>query len=146
MNFNKRGHIAKNCGQDFDREKIFIEKAGKKINVYDAIQAANIDTEIYEVMKKYNCVENEASKLMEERGGMKGIYADLSVLMANAQTLGDIMNINKKAEQMFNELPSEIREKYGQNLEQFLIDVETSSKKLEKQKEQIKENAENDKQ
>lgn len=145
MKFAKRGDIT-NKPQEFDREKIFIEKGGQKYNVYDAIQAANVDTEIYEVMKKYNCMEDEAQKFMEKNGGMKGIYADLSILMNNAQTLGDIMAIQRDAEQKFNNLPVEIREKYGQNLEQFLLDVEKESKKLAEQKAEIKNEVKNDQQ
>lgn len=43
--------------QKFDPEKIFVIKAGQKINVYDAIQEASVDTDIYKTLEKYGSLE-----------------------------------------------------------------------------------------
>ena len=39
--------------RDYDPTKIFIEKAGQKINLYDFVQESSKDLEIYEVLEKY---------------------------------------------------------------------------------------------
>lgn len=39
--------------RDYDPKKIFIEKAGQKINLYDFVQESSKDLEIYEVLEKY---------------------------------------------------------------------------------------------
>lgn len=101
--------------QDFDKEKIFVERCGQKINCFDAIQAANVDTNIYEVMKKYHCQQDEAAKLMQERGGEQGIYEDIVELQNQIQDLGDMQNVIQKATTMFEQLPADIKQKYGNN-------------------------------
>lgn len=105
--------------QDFDKEKIFVERCGQKINCFDAIQAANVDTNIYEVMKKYHCQEDTAAQLMQERGGEQGIYMDIVELQNKIQDVGDIQEVVEKANTMFEQLPAEIKQKYGNNPKEF---------------------------
>ena len=114
--------------QEFDKEKIFVERCGEKINCFDAIQAANVDTNIYEVMKKYHCQVDEATELMQRRGGTQGIYADIVEMQENIKDFGDIKKVFDKANKLFEELPSEIKDKYGNNLEEFFKDQEKIAK------------------
>lgn len=108
--------------QDYDKEKITITKAGKTYNVYDAIQAANVDTDIYEVMKKYHIMEDEAIKLMEEKGGEKAIFQDIRALQAKIKDIGDIQQVAQEAKEMFENLPVDIKSKYGNNLSLWFED------------------------
>ncbi len=123
MKFGKRGD-RRIIQQSFDKEKIFITKYGKRYNQYDAIQAANVDTDIYEVMKKYHCTNNEAAEIMKQKGGINGVYGEFVELQNEIQNFADIEHIKQKAEDMFYALPLEVRQKYGHNLGQFLTDVE----------------------
>lgn len=138
MKFNKRGDCPM-VKQDFDREKMTTTKGGNTYNTYDAIQAANVDTNIYEVMKKYHCKEDEAVALMQQRGGVQGIYMDIIEMQKQCTDIADVLNIQKKAQTMFEELPTEIKEKYGNNLTQFLKDVEKQQKQTQTQTEPVKE-------
>lgn len=112
--FKKRTERVR-MAQKFDREKIFIEKCGKKINVYDAIQAANEDCEIYEVLEKYGCID----RIKRDDEAM---YADVTQL----QSLGDlrgVMEQKKMAEQMFYNLPLEVRREYDNDLNKFTTEA-----------------------
>lgn len=103
-----------------DIKNITLTKAGRTFNVFDAIQAANVDTDIYEVMKKYHCVADEAAQYMEEHGGEKGIYMDIRAIQQQIQDLGNIHDIARRAQEMFDALPTEIKSKYGDNLDGFM--------------------------
>lgn len=120
--------------QHFDRKKIFVEKCGQKINCFDAIQAANVDTNIYEVMNKYHCVVNEALEILKQKGGIKAFYADLTSLQTKIQDIGDVQEAALKAQRLFAELPSEIKSKYGNNLEEFLREQKKNETELKTQK------------
>lgn len=137
MKFAKFGD-RKKTQQHFDKEKIFLTKAGKTYNVYDAIQAANIDTDIHEVLKKYHCTTDEAIEFMKEKGGMPGIYGEFAELQEKCQTMQDVLELKKHADELFYNLPVEVRDKYGHNLQNFFKDLEKHSKK-EQQTEPVKQ-------
>lgn len=120
--------------QNFDRKKIFVEKCGQKINCFDAIQAANVDTNIYDVMNKYHCVVNEALEILKQKGGIKAFYADLTALQTKIQDIGDVQEAALTAQRLFAELPSEIKSKYGNNLEEFLREQKKNETELKTQK------------
>lgn len=122
--------------QNYDKEKITLTKAGKTYNVYDYIQAANVDTDIYEVMKKYHCMESEAVKIMEEKGGEKGIFLDIRALQGKIQDIGDVQKVAQEAQEMFENLPAEIKSKYGNDLSLWFEE----QKKKEKEAEQNNQN------
>lgn len=127
--------------QTFDKEKITITKAGKTYNVFDAIQAANIDTDIYEVIKKYHINESEAVNLMLERGGEQGVYGDIVALQEKIKDIGDVQQIAQQAKEMFEQLPAEIKTKYGNDLEQFLIEQKKKqSEPVEQPKQEVTDN------
>lgn len=118
MNFAKYGDRDRKQ-QAFDKEKITITKAGVTVNVYDQIQAANVDTNIYEVMKKYHLNEDEAVQFLQEKGGEQGIFQDIRALQENIKDIGDVMQTAQKAQEMFENLPNEVKQKYGNNLVNF---------------------------
>lgn len=117
--FAKRGDCL-NVGQSFDKENITTTKGGKTYNVYDAIQANNVDTDIYEVLKKYHCTEEQGIEYMNEHGGVKGVYQDICDLQKRGGTLADFLDIQSEAQSMFEQLPVEVKQKYQNSLADFL--------------------------
>lgn len=141
LKFRKRGD-RKVVRQHFDKEKIFITKHGQTYNQYDSIQAANVDTNIYEVMKKYHCMADQAEEIMRQKGGMPGVFGDFQELQKQIQNFADIEKVKNRAQKMFEALPLEVREKYGHNLGNFLEDskkFQQEQKKLEKLEKNIEE-------
>ncbi len=88
--------------QFFDREKIFVVKKGQKINVYDAIQEANVDTDIYKTLEKYGSIES-MKKLNEPL-----VIQEFEKLLS----LTDIIEINQKADELWEQLPAGVREEF----------------------------------
>lgn len=113
--------------QSFDKSKITLTKAGNTYNVYDKIQEAREDTEIYPTLEKYGCIDR--LKLAGEP-----LYQDFTEL----QKLGDARNIlefQKKAENMFYSMPTEDRSVFNNSIQQFVEKGESWLKeKIEKAK------------
>lgn len=137
MKFAKRGD-RNTIYQKFNPKTICFKKAGTTYNNFEFIQAANVDTDIKEVIKKYNCSVDEAAEFMKKKGGMQGIYGEFQELQAQCQSLADIIQLKDKADKMFYNLPTEIRDKYGNNLEQFFKDLTTKKEEPVKEPEQTK--------
>lgn len=133
-NFKNRERVK--IQQSFDKEKIFVTKQGQKINCFDAIQAANVDTNIYDVMQKYHCQENEALELMKARGGEQGIYADIVELQNQIKDIGDVQAVAQKAQRLFEQLPTEIKSKYGNDLNEFFKEQKKAKEAEELKKKQ----------
>ena len=95
--------------QEFDKEKIFVEKAGVKINCYDAIQEASQDTEIYETLEKY--------------GSLKPIGETKDVVFASLEEQAtDLRTVYKKLEagkKAWERLDAKTRAEYGNDPELF---------------------------
>lgn len=120
--------------QSFDREKITITKAGVTVNVYDQIQANNVDTDIYEVAKKYHIMPDEATELMKEKGGQQGIYLDIREIQDKIKDIGDVQEVANKAQELFEQLPVEIKQKYGNDLSLWYKDQEKKYNKDQEEK------------
>lgn len=120
--------------QSFDREKITITKGGNTVNVYDQIQANNVDTDIYEVAKKYHMIADEAAEFMKEKGGQQGIYMDIREIQDKIQNIGDVQQVANQAQELFEQLPVEIKQKYGNNLSLWYKDQEEKYKKDQEEK------------
>lgn len=129
MKFGKFGDRNKKQ-QTFNKETITLTKAGQTYNVYDAIQSANIDTDIKEVLKKYHCTPDEAVEFMKEKGGMTGIYGEFAELQEKCTTMQDVITLKQNADELFYKLPVEIRNKYGHNLEEFFKDLNQKAKEI----------------
>ena len=118
--------------QEFDKEKIFVEKAGVKINCYDAIQEAAQDTDIYETLEKYGSLKPIGEKA-------EVVFSNLEEQVQDLRTMYQKLEAGKKA---WERLDAKTREEYGQNPERFaneaLDRLNDKIIKLEKEK-QIKE-------
>lgn len=121
MDFNML-HWREKKAQTFDKDKIFIEKAGVKNNVYDLIQANREDTEIIPTLEKYGCIDRMMLNVQDVYGEF-GKY----------KSLRDIQEQQKQANMMWNNLPLETRREFNHNKYTFLKDGEKWLKnKIEK--------------
>lgn len=113
-----------------DKKNIFIEKAGKRYNVYDAVQEANVDTDIYKTMEKYGSLERMTID-------KKQVYADISEI----KDLRSLYEQDKKSKEIWLNLPLEIRQQFNNDRFMFAKDGENWLKekiKAETQKEATK--------
>lgn len=116
FNFMKR---RKRASQSFDKENITLTKAGKTFNVYDKIQEGREDTEIYPTLEKYGCID----RMMLDH---QGIYDDFT----KYGELRDIKEQQKLANQMFYDLPLDVRQKFNNDISVFMKDGEKFVKKM----------------
>lgn len=103
----------KSVGQDFDKDEIFVIKAGKKINCYEEIQNNREDTEIYPTLEKYGCLDRMQLTVQDATE----LYADLT---GQSFELRDLINQQKKAEEMWNNLPLDVRREFNHSKQDFL--------------------------
>lgn len=99
---------------EFDKDKITLKKAGQEYNVYDMIQEAREDTELYPTLEKYGCIEGHMSL---DSGKM---YADFKEF----KDLRTLKDMERKADEMFYSLPLEIRQKFNNDKSVFMRDGE----------------------
>lgn len=99
--------------QAFDKSKIVLTKAGKTFNVYDKIQEAREDTEIYPTLEKYGCID----RMMLDT---QGVYADFTKFKG----LREMKEQQQMADQMFNSLPLETRKIFNNDKNIFMRDGE----------------------
>lgn len=138
--FRKRGDHNR-TQQEFDITKQFFIKAGEKINIYDAIQAASEDTDIYKTLEKY--------------GSLKPLELDKKAVYAEFEKTMDQRDLHEqaiKAQNMWDKLPQKVREQFHNDKLEFMengqkwleneIAKETKPKHTEIVKEQ--EGAENE--
>ena len=95
--------------QNYDRKKIMISKGGKTYNLYDSIQAAREDTEIYPTLEKYGSLE------CMEKKNVHMIYADVS----EALDLQGMYNQDLKLQEVFDNLPSRERNIFNNDFYTF---------------------------
>lgn len=105
--------------QDFNREEITLTKASKTFNVYDKIQEAREDTEIYPTLEKYGCIDRMIINAPD-------VYADFTQFKG----LREIKDQQKMAQNMFYNLPVETREVFNNDINVFMKDGEKYIKKL----------------
>lgn len=100
-------------GHNFDRKKIMLKKAGETYNVYDRIQAANVDVDIYETLEKYGMLptRENAAELLASRG--EQIYGE----MVNFEHPQEAID---RANETWETLPLEIREQFGHDKRRFI--------------------------
>lgn len=95
--------------QHFDKDNITLTKAGITYNVYDKIQEAREDTEIMATLIKYGCIEGhikvDAGKLYDDFTK----YSDLR----------GVLEQKKAAENMFYNLPLDVRQSFNNNIDDF---------------------------
>lgn len=127
INFENR-NFRERSQQKFDRKKIFFERNGKKINVYDFIQEGREDTEIYPTLEKYGCID----KMMLNK---EDVYADYTQLQ-EMQDLRGIKDFENKAKQMFYNLPLEVRKEFDNDINKFTKGADEFVAKLKKEDEE----------
>ncbi len=99
--------------QTFDKSKISLTKAGKTYNVYDKIQEAREDTEIYPTLEKYGCID----RMMLNT---QGVYADFT----SFKGLREMKEQQQMADKMFYNLPLETRKVFNNDKNIFTRDGE----------------------
>lgn len=135
--------------QKFDREKMNFIQGGIEYNRFDKIQEANKDLNIYDVLKKYNLSDDlcTAEAYLNNLNGPKGTIADITALQEFAHA-GEMLEYAKRANQMFMNLPIELRQKFDNNAELFIKEgpkylQDLINAKQPKQQEPIKEDTTN---
>lgn len=122
------GKRRKRAQQKFNKEEIQIEMKGKKINMYDMIQEARKDTELYPTLEKYGCIPQE--KLDEKKAN--AVYGDLTAIKG----MRSAMEQQKMAENLWANLPLETRKEFGHNKYEFMDNgMEWLKRKIEAAKE-----------
>lgn len=124
--------------QQFDKDKITLKKAGKEFNVYQWIQEAREDTEVIPTLEKYGCIDRMILNKEE-------MYQDFT----NFKDLRTLNDQIKKADEMFNNLPIEIKQKFGNNKSMFMAEgekwlTEEIKKEQEKNKPVVTETTSNE--
>lgn len=82
-----------------------------KESLYDYIQSFHESTDIHNILARFR---NGDETVLSQRIGQ---YADVSMMPTN---YADILNAVIKGENMFNNLPKETREKFGNNFAAFM--------------------------
>lgn len=94
-------------GQKFG--EIFIVKKGKKINVREAINEANVDCEIYETLEKHNMINTHnrpnISELINQVGEL--------TLMTSLEKI-------RTANDIWTNLPLSIRQEFNNDVHKFI--------------------------
>lgn len=83
-------------------------KCGKEINIYDEIQANREDTEIIPTLRKY--------------GNLKPLEVDKKAMFGEFQKmeLRDVYELRDKANEMYNQLPAEIKKQFNNDPREFV--------------------------
>lgn len=128
--FKKRNERTR-MQQTFDKNSITMKRAGQEINVYDFIQANREDTEIYEVLEKYGCIDK--IKKTDE-----ALYADITEIQ-KLDGLRGMVEKQKQAKMMFDQLPIEVRKEFNNSLNEFSLKAPAYLQKLGESLEKKKE-------
>lgn len=81
---------------------------GKKINLFQQIQEANIDTEIYPTLEKYGCIDKINTNV-------NAVFGD----MTEYKNLRDFQQKEQKLNEMWNNLDINIRKEFGNDKYEF---------------------------
>lgn len=95
--------------QAFDKDNIFVTKAGKKLNVYQSIQDARDGTEIYPTIEKYGTIQ----PIMMNTGE---VYGELDQI----KNLRDAQEVMQRGEILWKQLPLEVRAEFNNSKGEFM--------------------------
>lgn len=101
----------KRHAQTFDKDNICLTKAGQTYNVYEAIQKAREDTEIYPTLDKYGCID----KLQLNIDNAEKFYQDIQ----EVKDLRGVIDQQHKATALWEALPLEVRAEFGHSMNEF---------------------------
>ena len=120
--------------QEFDHKKISFKRAGKDINIYDLIQASREDTEIYPTLEKYGMTPNVETAAEFFKNRAQGFFAEFDKTM----NLRDFHELQQRAENMWKDLPREVREQFHNDREEFMTEgVEWWNKEVERAAQEV---------
>lgn len=105
-----------NAKQMYDKD-VKITKAGKTFKMYDSIQEANVDTDIYEVAHKYGM---EGSEKECAEAYMAKNLSQISEEMQNYTDLRSVLDKKIAAQNMWQELPIDIRKQFNNDMNEFM--------------------------
>ena len=111
MKFWKYGDN-KRTQQKFNKDITFI-KYGKPIKIYDFIQESANETDIYKNLEKYGSIENALAIMNRIRPQIMGDF----------EKLEDLRSIEEKriqVENIWNQLPVEMKDKFNNNISDFM--------------------------
>lgn len=106
--YSESAETSTKFAQKYDRKTITITKGGKTYNLYDSIQAAREDTEIYPTLEKYGNLQ-----IMEVNPNI--VYADIS----EALDLRGLYNQDLKLQEIFENLPAKEKKEFNNDFYQF---------------------------
>ena len=126
MKFKKFGERVRKQ-QEFDKNATFT-RAGRKICIYDMIQESQEDSEIYQTLEKYGCLDKLQTNYGELYGDFTAIPKDLRDLTENRNKIKELFyGLDVKDREHFNhDVNNFIR-----NGEKFLIEKEQKNKTVE---------------
>lgn len=105
---------SKTTGQSFEEDPK-IKRNGKMVSLKEYTNTASIDTNIYDVMAKYNGDKTLTAEAMKSNA----MY--ISEEMAEIKSMSDALNRTLAAKKVWSELPLEIRKEFANNRQNFLL-------------------------
>lgn len=101
----------------YDRAGVWhLEKTGKMIHTYEEIQAYADECDINTIMRRYALGDTDVLSRIQ------GTYGDVSNIPTN---YAELMNAKLEAERLFYGLSAEVREKYNNDVTQFMAEIGT---------------------
>ena len=113
---------SKTAGQNFEEDPK-IKRNGKMVSLKEYTNTASVDTNIYDVMAKYNGNTQMTAEAMKSNA----MY--ISEEMAEIKSMGDALNRTIAAKKVWSELPLEIRKEFANNRQNFLLNGKTWAEK-----------------
>lgn len=102
--------------------RIVLEESGK-VNLYDEIQSHRDSVDIHVLMQRY--VDGDLDVLSR----VQGIYTDITSL---PKTYAELLNSVIAGEEMFNGLPLEVKERFGNSFTEFMASMDRPDEFFEK--------------
>lgn len=113
---------SKSAGQNFEEEPK-IKRNGKMVSLKEYTNTASIDTNIYDVMTKYNGDKTLTAEAMKSNAMF------ISEEMAEIKSMSDALNRTIAAKKVWSELPLEIRKEFANNRQNFLLNGKSWAEK-----------------
>lgn len=126
---------SKSTGQSFEEDPK-IKRNGKMVSLKEYTNTASIDTNIYDVMAKYNGDKTLTAEAMKNNA----MY--ISEEMAEIKSMGDALNRTIAAKKLWSELPLEIRKEFGNNRQNLLLNGKAWAEKKIKEINELNKPAE----
>lgn len=113
---------SESTGQNFEEDPK-IKRNGKMVSLKEYTNTASIDTNIYDVMTKYNGDKTLTAEAMKSNAMF------ISEEMAEIKSMSDALNRTIAAKKVWSELPLEIRKEFANNRQNFLLNGKSWAEK-----------------